>query len=301
MFAYKLQHPNIKINHAILLGGDPGSGKDTLLAPLIRAICGKGTRNLAMVNGKSFEGNFNYHFECEIMLLSEIRADQSKDRRALENTLKPVIAAPPEYLPVNRKGLHPYDALNRILVIAMSNFRDAIALPADDRRWYVLWTYAAPMNPDKAKKLWRWYEQGGFEAIAAFLMQRDVSAFNPGAAPPMTEAKSIMLQETLSTAEAYIFGLIDNRAGVFANGAIGSPMQGVLDRISIGSPANVKLTTEALSIALKQAKWLDRGKVRSREHNISKQCYCAPELKDRSASYLRNLLETPVPGMALVK
>jgi hypothetical protein len=36
--AHRVQHPEVKINHAIFLGGDQGIGKDTLLEPLKRAV-----------------------------------------------------------------------------------------------------------------------------------------------------------------------------------------------------------------------------------------------------------------------
>lgn len=298
VMAYKMQHPNKKINHAVLLGGNPGTGKDTLLAPFIKAVCG--TRNLFQVTGRSFESNFTYFNECEVLVLNELKSDQSRDRRAFENTLKPIIAIPPEYLTVNRKGSHPYEVINRILVIAMSNFRDAIALPADDRRWYCLWTYADPMTAEKATRLWKWYSKGGIEAIAYYLMSRDVSAFNPSATPPMTQAKATMLEASLSTAEAYIYGLVNSKQGPFANGVIGSPMRRVIESMSASSPPNIVLTLEALHIALKQAGWIERGMVKSRAFNVAKNCFCAPQLKDRSASYLRNMMEAPLPNLTVV-
>ncbi len=83
----------------------------------------------------------------------------------------------------------PYYALNRLFVLAFSNERDAIALPADDRRWFVLWSHAPRMHNEEAAAMWHWYAQGGLDAVCAYLDERDVSAFNPGAAPPMTDAK----------------------------------------------------------------------------------------------------------------
>jgi hypothetical protein len=40
VMAFKLQHPEVKVNHAILHGGDQGSGKDTMWAPFIWSVCG---------------------------------------------------------------------------------------------------------------------------------------------------------------------------------------------------------------------------------------------------------------------
>ena len=33
-FAHRVQHPDEKINHALVLGGPPGIGKDTMLEPV---------------------------------------------------------------------------------------------------------------------------------------------------------------------------------------------------------------------------------------------------------------------------
>jgi hypothetical protein len=244
------------------------------------------------------ESAFNYSAEAEVMVINELRPDDFKDRRALENTLKPIIAAPPEYITVNRKGLHPYDALNRVLVVAFSNFRDAIALPPDDRRWFVIWTYAPHMPEADAKALWAWYERGGYEAIAAWLMSRDVSAFNPAAAPPMTEAKSIMSQQSMSSAEAYILDLIVARSGEFSKGVIGAPLQALLDRLSGGAPC--KLSMQALTHALAEAGWLDLGRIASRTNSTKKQVYAAPGLMDHTKSELRDMLEEP-PALMMVR
>jgi hypothetical protein len=45
VMAFKVQHPEIKVNHAILHAGDEGSGKDTFWAPFIWAVCGEHLKN----------------------------------------------------------------------------------------------------------------------------------------------------------------------------------------------------------------------------------------------------------------
>jgi hypothetical protein len=48
-FAFKVQRPGVKINHAILIGGVPGAGKDSMIAPLLYAIGGENKTNCASV------------------------------------------------------------------------------------------------------------------------------------------------------------------------------------------------------------------------------------------------------------
>jgi hypothetical protein len=51
--------------------------------------------------------------------LNELKEPDAKERRALANKLKPIIAAPPEMLTVNRKGLHPYQMANRVFRVGI--------------------------------------------------------------------------------------------------------------------------------------------------------------------------------------
>lgn len=290
--AHKVQFPNHKINHAVLMGGNHGSGKDTLFAPFFWAIGGNAKANCSLVKNEDLNSQWGYALECEVMEIAELRQAEAKDRRALENTLKPIIAAPPELLMVNRKGMHPYMALNRVFVVAFSNERVAISLPSEDRRWFVLWCEAAKLPEAQAVSLWNWYQhRGGFEAVAHYLHTRDVSAWNPTAPPPMTEAKAIMVEHGMSTAESFLVDQMRRRSGEFARGAIASPFHAVCDRLQGLAPAGVKVVQAALLHALKEAGWVDMGRMASRTHKTKKHVFCAPELATATKSELRDMVE----------
>lgn len=299
--AFKVQNPNRKINHALLIGGHPGSGKDTMLAPFFWAIGGNSKANCSLVRNEDLNSTWGYALECEVMEIAELRQSEAKDRRALENSLKPIIAAPPEYLQINRKGLHPYQALNRVFVIAFSNERAAISLPSDDRRWFCLWAEAGRLPEAEARALWSWYQSGGFAFVAGYLASRDVSAFNPAGAPPMTEAKAIMIEQGRSSAESYLVDMIQNRQGEFAVGAVAAPFFSLCDKLAGSAPQGVKIYQAALLHSLKEAGWVDRGRIMSRDFTTKKQIYCAPELVEVSRSELRRIVEEPPMPMHIVK
>ena len=294
VLAHKVQFPAHKINHAVLIGGHPGSGKDTLMAPFFWAIGGKAKANCSLVRNEELMQQWGYALECEVMEIAELRQSEAKDRRALENTLKPIIAAPPELLTVQRKGLHPYMALNRVLVVAFSNERAAISIPSDDRRWFCLWADAARLPEADAVALWNWYEnRGGFEAVAHYLHTRDVSAFNPGGTPPMTEAKMIMVEQGRSIAESYLVDVITQRLGDFHSGVVAAPWHILCDRLQGQAAPGIKLVPNALLHALKEAGWVDCGRLKSRTNETKKHVFCAPELAHLSKSDLRNMAEAP--------
>jgi hypothetical protein len=300
VMAYKLQHPNQKINHAVLHIGNPGSGKDTMWQPLLWGIGGEALANVKIVRNEEIQSQWGYALESEVMVFEELRQSEAKDRRALENHLKPIIAAPPEFLQVNRKGLHPYQALNRIFVLAFSNERVPLSLAGDDRRWFVTYSDAPRMTEAEATAVWNWYKAGGLAVAAGWLYERDVSRFNPGAAPPLTEAKIIMIEQGRSTAESYLVEMIERRLGEFSAGVIASPFYALCDRLQGGAPMGTRVVQQALLHALKEAGWIDMGRLMSREFSTRKHVFAAPDLADTvSKSELRRMVEEAPPPAAV--
>ncbi len=296
VMACKLQSPSIKINHAALHAGDEGCGKDTLWAPFLWALCGPSLKNRGLLDGDTLSSQWGYQLEAEVVILNELREPDARERRALANKLKPIIAAPPEFISINRKGLHPYEMVNRALVVAFSNDPVPISLASQDRRWFCIWSRAPRMSPAAALALWRWYRSGGFEAVAAWLYRRNIAAFNPSAAPLITEFKLNLCEHSMSAGESFLVDQMRARTGEFARGAIGSPFHALCDRLS--GPAGFKVFQTQLLHAVKEAGWIDRGRVGARDMSM-KHVFCAPELAGSSKSDLRRLVEMPPPPVAL--
>jgi hypothetical protein len=299
VMAYKRQNPQRKINHAVLHTGLPGGGKDTLWAPFLWSIGGGSLKNIAVARAEEVAGSWGYTYESEVIVLNEIRYRKGDDRRAMENNLKPVIAAPPEMLLVNKKQQHPYYVVNRIFVLAFSNDRAPITIPADDRRWFVIWSQAPRLPDDEAARLWDWYGKGGFEAVAGYLDARDVSRFNPGAIPPTTDAKLAMVDLGMSGGEAFIADMVRSRRGPFSRGVVGSPWSGVLSDVAAVTDGH-KPSRETLFVALRESGWRDIGRVQSREYPTPKHLWVVPELAERSKSELRAIAEGK-PDLQMVK
>jgi hypothetical protein len=303
IMAFKVQHPKLKINHAVLHAGDQGSGKDTMWAPFIWSVCGEHMKNHGLLDNDTMSSQFGYALESEILILNELKEPDARERRALANKLKPIIAAPPEMLTVNRKGLHPYQMANRVFVLAFSNDPVPISLDSQDRRWFCVWSHAPRMAPLAAAKMWNWYRNGGFAAIGAWLHARDVSHFNPGAAPALTEFKQNLVEHGMSMAESYLVEMMRHRTGEFAKGVIGSPFHSVCDRLAGAAPSGVKVPQAALLHALKEAGWVDCGRLKSRDYDNKKHIFAAPELATTlSKSELRAAVEhPPSPKLVSVK
>jgi hypothetical protein len=303
VMAFKVQHPEIKINHAVLHGGDEGSGKDTFWAPFLWAVCGENLRNRGIMDNDSVNSQWGYQLESEILIINELKEPDAAARRQLANKLKPIIAAPPEMLPINRKGLHPYMMVNRVFVLAFSNDPVPISLASQDRRWFCVWSTAPRMNPTEAAQLWAWYRTGGFSAIASWLGKRDVSMFNPSAPPMITEFKSNLIEHGMSMAESYLVEMLKNRTGEFTKGVIGSPFHSLCDRLAGAAPSGVKVPQAALLHALKEAGWIDCGRLASGDYPNKKHIFASPDVYETmSKSELRRSIEIiEPPKMMIVK
>jgi hypothetical protein len=186
--AQRVQFPHIKINHALVLGGAQGIGKDTLLEPVKRAV---GPWNFTEVSPQVMLGRFNGYVKSVILRVNEARDLGEVNRYQFYDHMKAYLASPPDVLRVDEKNRHEYSVFNCCGVVLTSNHKaDGIYLSADDRRHFVAWSELTKHSfvDDYWTSLWHWYDHGGDRHVAAYLAELDISEFDPKAPPPKTEA-----------------------------------------------------------------------------------------------------------------
>jgi hypothetical protein len=211
-FAHRVQRPQEKLNHALVLGGKPGIGKDTLIEPVKRAI---GPWNFQETQPTQIVGRFNGFLKSVILRISEASDTGGEfDRFQLYEHTKIFIAAPPDVLRIDEKNIREHSIVNVVGIVYTTNHKsDGIYLPADDRRHYVAWSDRSMdderFQDDYWNQLWKWYDNGGFKDIAAFLRQRDLSQFDPKAPPPKTPAFWAIVDANRAPEEAELTDLIE--------------------------------------------------------------------------------------------
>jgi Family of unknown function (DUF5906) len=207
--AHRVQHPNVKINHAIVMGGDPGIGKDTLLEPVRRAV---GYWNTATIQPPMMVGRFNGFLKSVILVVSEARDLGEFNRYQFYEHMKPILASPPETLPVDEKNVQEYQIPNLCGVIFTTNHKNSLFLTADDRRHLVCWSDCKQDDFDRSfwTDFWQWYERGGFAHVAAYLATYDLGAFDPKAPPPKTQAFWDMVNSTRPAEAAELADLLED-------------------------------------------------------------------------------------------
>jgi hypothetical protein len=186
--AHRVQQPQEKINHALVLGGLQGIGKDTILEPVKHAI---GPWNFQEVSAEQVMGRFNSFLKSVILRISEARDLGNVDRYKLYEHMKAISAAPPDVLRCDEKHIREHAVFNVCGVIITTNHKtNGIYLPADDRRHYVSWSdLNKEQFPDTYwQDIYAWYDRDGMPNVAAYLAELDLSDFNPKAPPAQTPA-----------------------------------------------------------------------------------------------------------------
>ena len=187
--AHRVQRPAEKVNHALVLGGEQGVGKDTILEPVKRAI---GPWNGQEESPRTIiERPFNGYLKAVILRISETRDLGEAERHTFYEHMKAYTAAPPDVLRINEKHLREYYIPNVVGVVYTTNHKtDGIHLPEDDRRHFVAWSprTRSEFSETYFIDLYRWFDAGGDRHVAAYLAGFDLSGFNPKAPPPQTQA-----------------------------------------------------------------------------------------------------------------
>lgn len=227
--AHRVQRPHEKINHALVLGGNQGVGKDTLLEPVKYAI---GPWNFSEVSPQHLLGSFNGFLKSVILRVSEARDLGDVDRFKFYDHSKAFTAAPPDVLRVNEKHLREHYVLNVTGVIITSNHKtDGIFLPADDRRHFVAWSELSrdDFGPSYWNDIWRWYQSGGYGHVGAYLAAIDLASFDPKAPPPKTDAFWSIVDASRAPEDAELADVLDR---------LGNPDVVTIARIVSEAPAD---------------------------------------------------------------
>ena len=183
-----MQRPQEKINHALVLGGAQGIGKDTLLEPLKPAIgpwnfpqhiarpsCSAGSIPLQSLSS------------CKSAKRAISETSTVSNSTTTRKTTEPLRQTPSTW---TRNSFAATTCSTSWASSSPRTTRMAIYLPPGDRRHFVAWSNLTKESfpPEYWSGLWSWYHAGGFEHVAAYLSELDISGFDPKTPPPKTPA-----------------------------------------------------------------------------------------------------------------
>lgn len=190
--AYVVQNPGKRVNYAPVLQGVQGDGK-SFFAFLLSAVMG--APNVRMGNAHILEGSFTGWAtgQC-VMAIEEIRLI-GHNRYDVLNRVKPFITN--QVIEIHPKGRDPYNVENTTNYLLFTNYRDAMPLSVNERRFLVLfsqWQSAEDLrafkdaNPDYYMELYGALDESA-PALRYWLLQHELSEdFNPRGDAPQTAA-----------------------------------------------------------------------------------------------------------------
>lgn len=112
--------------------------------------------------------------------------------------------------------------------------------------------------------------------------------------PKIKNINRINIDNSMNENLDYLVDMLRERRGEFAKGIIASPFHKLLDRLNSQFPEETNISHSALIYALKEAKWIDRGRIASRDYPSQKHIYIAPDdeaIKSMTKSGLRRSVE----------
>lgn len=212
--AHMLQRPDEKVNHGLIMAGTQGIGKDTALLPVRHGV---GEHNAAEVDPEIITSQYNGFLKSVLLVINEVRPhDEEYKASNFYNMLKPLLAAPPEMLPMTLKYANTVYVRNLAHVILTTNDPLGMHIPAEDRRLFVMTSALKDPKahevfaPDYFEKIYAWLDGVGKEHVIKWLMERDISKFKAAAPPPMTRGKQAIIESTTQVRRNKINDVIDD-------------------------------------------------------------------------------------------
>jgi primase-polymerase (primpol)-like protein len=165
-----------------------GTGRNWLSSVIARLHRGYVAPSVDM--DRLIGGNYNGVLSGRtIAIVDEIRTGAREDAYMLEGKIRSMLTEETRYL--RPKFAVERNEFNSCRWLLFSNHKNAIPMSAADRRWYVVHSSKAPRSAAVYAHIYSIMDQPGFiDALGNWLRARDLSAFNHGGRPPVTDAKS---------------------------------------------------------------------------------------------------------------
>ena len=196
--AHNIQHPGVKLLWSPVIQSIPGIGK-SFFGRLMAAVMGDD--NVGTVGTSQVVSSFNgWAFGKCVNILEELRI-AGHNRHEAVNALKPLITD--RTIQINEKGIRTFGAINTTNYICFTNYRDALPVDKNDRRWWVVFVDVENLSDvgsefglstnDYFQQL---FDCLDFESaqLRRWLLDVDIpKSFTDIKAAPMTESKAAMI------------------------------------------------------------------------------------------------------------
>lgn len=193
--AYPLQHPGAKLQTALLMHGEEGSGKN-LFFGAIRAIYGRYGGN---INQDDLEDKFNDWASAKLFIIAN-EVVTRVELYHVQGKLKNMITE--REWQINPKNMPRRQEQNHCNFVFFSNRVDIAKLDKKDRRYCVVWT-PGPLGAEFYEEVADEMRHGGTAALHDYLLNLDLGDFSPHTKPPDTRAKRDLIDLGLDNTDRF--------------------------------------------------------------------------------------------------
>lgn len=203
-----LQKPGTKWAFMILLIGPQGVGK-SMLCEMVSELIGR--QNTAFPTLDALKGAFTgWMLNAYIVIFHELERTGREGATRLKNWITS------DTLLINAKNVPEFAIRNYANILACANHDDVASLDKDDRRMFSWISQAEKQAPEYYSTLHAWFFEGeGKNIVLHFLLNRDLSAFNPKMAPPRTAARERLIANSQSEAENFLNDALESSSPPF--------------------------------------------------------------------------------------
>lgn len=192
--AHLVQKPAVKMATALVMWShQQGVGKNLLFECFTEMI---GPRHSTIIGQSELEDRFNGWAADKIFVIGDEVSGDERQRPQHEDKLKGLITGTTVQL--NQKFQPAREVTNHMNFVFLSNHSSAISVDDHDRRYHVVEVTADRLPPDEANAFVKWRDGGGLGHLLHSLLALDLSAFDPKARAPETNAKRQMIEDNRS-------------------------------------------------------------------------------------------------------
>lgn len=205
--AHLVQRPGVRPETCVVMPGPEGAGKGTI-ARVLKAIFGPYFLHLS--NPRHLTGNFNAHLMTAVVVFVD-EGYWSGDKAA-EGVFKALVTE--DHVLIEPKGREAFQMPNRMAFMVATNNEYAAPASARARRWMVI-----PVNDERVgdhayfSALHEDIENGGAAAFLHYLLNRDISGFNPRDMP-QTQALNQQKLHHMGVLDRWLMNALETGTGL---------------------------------------------------------------------------------------
>ncbi|AZU97904.1 bifunctional DNA primase/polymerase [Vibrio phage LP.1] len=217
--AHQIQNKGKLLQWALVLQGCQGDGK-SFWAEMITHMLGNA--NVGIVSPTQFSSRFNAWAHGHIVnTIEELKVASGTSQYDVLNQVKPLITNPK--ITVEGKGVNSKEVINCTNYFATTNFKDAVPIDTNDRRWCVLFTQERDVqtfceeNPNHFPDLYQTMRDNVAELYAFFSEYEIPKWFKNSVRAPLTSSRDKMIELSKSEGEVLFEMVMEEFGGEHIN------------------------------------------------------------------------------------